>query len=366
MKKISLILLIIMAIFVTSCEKDKENVVIKSTIDQNSMNNLSPTTIVLLLDDKDNNFQTLKWSEVDYGFDAVITYVVQFDKKANNFSTPNDLATVTSDTTLTVMIGDLNKALLTAGLDPEVAVDIQFRVKATIHPTVEPVYSTAAEAKITPYATSFPPIYMCGGAVGGWNWNLYTYKELRSSAPNVYTTIAYFVNNDIFRFFKQTDWGPTSWQFPYFTGTVTPLLELNPSDGDNNCKFVGTSGYYEITVNMSTKSIAMTAVAEPVLYATGAALGGWDWSTNYIQLTWKANGIFQATTDFAVETFRFFKQAGWGDAYNYPWFAGGTVSALFENANDGDSNFKFIGTPGSYKITVNLLDKIVTMEAVVK
>ena len=56
----------------------------------------------------------------------------------------------------------------------------------------------------------------------------------------------------------------------------------------------------------------MVAVDEPVLFMTGAALGGWDWTTIMYKLTWKSNGIFQATTEFAVETFRFFQQAGWG------------------------------------------------------
>lgn len=350
-----------MAMLAVSCEKDKENIVIRETIEQNTLNNLSPSTIVLLLDNKDNNFQTLTWSEVDYGFDAVVTYDVQFDVKANNFSSPVTLATVTNNTHATFKIGDLNKEMLAKSLNPEVAVDLQFRIKATVHPSIPAVYSNVAEARVTPYATSFPPIYMCGAATGGWNWNLYTYKEVRSSAPNVYETIAHFLNGETFRFFKQTDWGPTSWNYPYFTGTVSNLFE-NANDGDLNLRFTGATGYYKITVNMSTKSIAMEAVAEPVLYATGAALGGWDWTTNFIQLTWMSNGIFQATTDFANETFRFFKQAGWGDSYNYPWFAGGSVSPLFENANDGDSNFRFVGTPGTFKITVNLLDKIVTME----
>ncbi len=133
MKKISLILLIIMAVFVTSCEKDKENVVIKGTIDQNTLNNLSPATIVLLMDDADNTFQTFKWTKPDYGYAAVIGYVIQFDKKANNFSSPIDLATVTNDTTVSVKVGDLNKLMLAANMDPEVAVDLQFRVKSTIH-----------------------------------------------------------------------------------------------------------------------------------------------------------------------------------------------------------------------------------------
>jgi hypothetical protein len=364
MKKIILTLLIITTLFAVSCEKDKENVVIKSNVESFDLGNLSASTIVLLLDNANNNFQTFSWSVPDYGFDAVVSYVLQFDKKTNNFSSPVDLATVTHATTTTIKIGDMNRLMLAANMAPEVAVDIQFRVKATINSAVEPVFSDISEAKITPYATTFPPIYMTGEATGGWNWDLYTYKELKSSAPNVYETIGYFVNDKAFRFFKQVGWGPVSYNYPYFTGTVSPLF-VNANDGDLNFKFTGTTGYYKVTVNMTTKSVSMESVAEPVLFATGAALGGWDWSTNFIQLTWKSNGIFQSTTDFiSGETFRFFGQAGWGPiGYNYPWFAGGSVSPLFENANDGDKNFKFIGTTGNFKVTVNLIDKIVTMEA---
>lgn len=362
MKKISLILLLFITAFMVSCEKDKENVLIKETISANDLNSLSSSTFVLLIDNAAENFQTFSWTEVDYGFQAVVTYVVQADIKGNNFSAPIDLLTATAVTSGTITVGDLNKALLGAGLDPDVAVDLQFRVKATIHTAVAPVYSDIVEAKVTPYATSFPPIYMTGAATGGWNWDLYTYKELRSPLPNVYETIAHFLNGEAFRFFKQTDWSPTSWNYPYFT-TVSPLFE-NAADGDSNFRFIGTTGYYKVTVNMSTKTVSMEAVDEPVLYATGAALGGWDWTDNYIQLTWLSNGIFRATTDFANETFRFFKQVGWGDSYNYPWFDGGSVSAMFENAADGDSNFRFVGTPGTYTITVNLLDKIVTMDPV--
>jgi hypothetical protein len=256
----------------------------------------------------------------------------------------------------------MNKLMLVAKMNPDEAIDMQFRVKATVNAHVNPIYSDIVEAKITPYATTFPPIYMCGGAVGGWNWDLYTYKELRSTAPEIYETVAHFLNNDIFRFFKQTWWDPISWNYLYFTGTVSPLFELNTGDTDNNFKFVGTTGYYKITVDMKTKSVSMVAVAEPVLFATGGALGGWDWTTNYIQLTWKSNGIFQATTDFSNDIFRFFKQAGWGDDYDYHYFDGGSVSPLLQlNPNDGDDNFKFVGTPGSYTITVNLIDKIITM-----
>jgi hypothetical protein len=361
MKKLNLILFILLTVFFVGCEKDKSNVIIKSSITPNSLSDLSATTFVLNRDNAADNFQTFKWTSVNYGFTASEKFTIQFDLKANNFSSPANLLTVTHDTTASITVGDLNKAMLTAGLSPDVAATLQFRIKTMIHDSIPAIYSNIFEASVTPYATTFPPIFMTGAATGGWGWGQYVYKELRSTAPNIYQTIGYFLSGEAFRFFKQTDWNPVSWNYPYFTGTVSALF-VNALDGDSNFKFTGTSGYYQVTVNMTTKSVDMVAMPDQVLFATGAALGGWDWSTNYIQLTWKSNGIYQATTDFVVETFRFFGQKDWGPTgYNYPWFAGGTVSALFENANDGDKNFKFIGTPGSYTVTVNLIDKTVTM-----
>jgi len=73
--------------------------------------------------------------------------------------------------------------------------------------------------------------------------------------------------------------------------------------------------------------------------------------------------VWEATTTFmSTGAFRFFAQTGWATSYNYPYFDGGTVTTLLINANDGDKNFKVV-TSGTYKITINLTDKIVSMEA---
>jgi hypothetical protein len=361
MKKI--IIFLFMALSLAGCKKDLEIITISATPTASAVSSLSSSTFVLVMDNAANMFQTFNWTKADYGFPASVTYILQVDKKSNNFSTPFVVTSVISALTSSITVGDFNKVLLNMGLAPDAAADVQFRVKAVVNPNVDPVYSNVLEAKVTPYAIVFPPIYMCGDAVGGWNWTLYTYKELRSPSANTYQTIGYFVNNGAFRFFKQTDWGPTSYNFPYFTGTVSDLF-VNANDGDKNFKFTGTTGYYQITVNMTTKSVSMTSVPEPTLFMTGAALGGWDWTTHYVKLTWLSNGIFQATADFiTANTFRFFAQQDWGPTgYNFPYFAAGTISNLFTNANDGDKNFQFNGTTGTFKITVNMLDLIIKME----
>jgi hypothetical protein len=368
MKKILIFLSFVLVTFsIVSCKKDLEKITIAATPQTGALTALTASTFPLNRDSAAATFQKFTWAKADFGYPASITYILQIDKKANNFSTPYVVTSVANALTSTITVGDFNKILLAMGLTPDAAADIQFRVKAIVSPTATPAYSAVQDINVTPYAVVFPPIYMTGDATGGWGWALYQYKELRSTAPNIYETIGYFVNNGAFRFFKQTDWSPTSWNFPYFTGTVSPLF-INASDGDSNFRFTGTTGYYKVTVNMSTKSVSMASVAEPTLFATGAALGGWDWTTNFIKLTWKSNGIYQATTDFINgQAFRFFAQQDWGPTgYNFPYFNGGTVSALFVNAADGDSNFKFIGTTGNFLITVNMLDKIITMVSVPK
>lgn len=349
----------------SGCKKDLTQVVINSKITSNQLSSLSAGSFVLQLSDAANPFQTFNWTKVDYGFPTAISYTIQVDKRTGTFTAPIDVVTVPNLLQATVTIGDFNKALLNLGMSTDVADSIKLRIKTVINPTIDPVYSNIVRAKILPYATVFLPIYATGAATGGWSWDLYTYKELRSSAPNIYSTIINFTNNQTFRFFKQTDWSPVSYNYPYFTGTVSALF-ANANDGDKNFLFTGTSGYYQVTVNMATKSVSMASVPEPTLFMTGQALGGWDWTTHFVKLTWLSNGIYRATATFtnsgASSTFRFFAQQDWGPtSYNYPYFSAGTISNLFVNANDGDKNFLFTGTTGSFKITVNMLDLIISM-----
>jgi hypothetical protein len=67
----------------------------------------------------------------------------------------------------------------------------------------------------------------------------------------------------------------------------------------------------------------------------------------------------------AVANFRFFETAtDWGSGLNYPYFEdlGFTIDSNFEKADDDDSNFLFVGTTGSYYITIDMINKTITLE----
>jgi len=346
----------------SSCETDLEKITIKEAPGVSELGAIPTLDATAFNLEKINDIITLTWTAADFGFQASTTYTLEVDAANGDFSAPISILS-TQALTATISVGDFNKKLLGAGYDNfDVSVSMKARIVASVASNVTAIASTPVAFTVVPFATSFPPIYMCGAATGGWDWTKGV--EVRSTAPNVYSCIAYFIQNETFRFFAQAAWG-TSYNYPWFpTGSVSTMFE-NANDNDLNFKFLQPTGYYKVTVNLKLKTVSMEAVAEPKMFMTGAALGGWNWTTDYVQMTWKSDGKYEAITEFAVETFRFFAQADWGpDSYNYPYFADGTVSALFENANDGDKNFKFIGTPGMYKIKLNMLDKIVEMEAV--
>lgn len=361
MKKVNLILLIFITVLFAACEADKENAILLDSVTPNTMGTIT-SPLVLALETKNDSVK-FSWTEVDFGIPVAQAYTLQVDKAGNNFAAPQALVTINALKTGMTQ-GELNKVLLNL-VEGGVASAVEFRVKTVINSSMDPVYSTIATATITPYMTSFPPIYMIGKATGGWDPALAV--EMISTAPNVYSTIGYFINTDLectFRFFKNAAWGD-AWSAPYFTGGYPATLLVNAGDGDSNFRFIGTTGYYRITANLSAKTVAMEAVDEPVMFMTGAGVGSGAWGWNpgqYVKMTWKKDGVWEATTNFInAEAFRFFAQTGWSTSYNYPYFAGGTITPLLENANDGDSNFRVVAASGTYKITVNFPALTVTM-----
>lgn len=319
-----------------------------------------PSAIGLSMENEANTVE-FSWTKAVYNYPAAISYKLQIAKAGTNFATSHTLYNGSS-LSYSTTIKDLNTSLLNnLALEATVNADVEFRVLSSLGEYAADQAGTAKMINLTPYQTVFPPIYMIGAATGGWNTSLAV--EMASSAPNTYSTIARFIQNESFRFFAQADWGPTSYNYPYFT-TVSTLLG-NAQDGDSNLKVLGETGFYRVTVHLGTKTVTMEKVDEPMMYMTGSATGGWDTpgSGNSVKMSFVKPNVWKATATFTNGgAFRFFAQDGWGPvSYNFPYFAGGTVDPKFENVADGDSNFKFTGTTGSYLITLDLNTKTVTL-----
>lgn len=347
---------ITLALAFVGCEDDTERAILKTEVAPNEFLAPASSSYVLTLENKDAKLETFKWTAPDYGFPAGVTYELQIDHASNNFANPVEVLT-TSSLSADVMVGAFNDFLLGLGLTPEEPAEIDLRVVATISDKVPPVFSSKQTITVTPYATVFPSIYGMGAGMKGWGPWPDNAVELVSSEFKKYYTITQLINGEAFRFFEQLDWGPVSYNYPYFTSVSSTLVNAN--DGDSNFRVAGASGWYEINVDLVNKTVTAEPTEEPQLYMVGAAVGGWDQALA-VKMTYIKPGVFEGTANFINDTFRFFAQNDWGPtSYNYPYFT--TVDPNFENANDGDSNLRYVGTPGSQKVTVDLINKTVTL-----
>lgn len=360
MKNLKLIFAAFMMVFFTGCEEDLVKATLKSTVEANELIAPSVTTFVLTLDNKDGDLPKIEWTAPDFGFTASATYKLQIDLADNNFANAVELAS-TNSLSVTLKVGPTNDILLGLGLVPEEATSVELRVIATVNANVEQVVSNTIEMTLTSYATSFPPIYGMGAGLKGWGPWPANAVEWQSSEFKKYETVAYFTNGQAFRWFAQLDWGPISYNYPFFT-SVSSVFE-NANDGDSNLKVAAASGWYKVNVNLAAKTVTAVPVDEPVMYMTGAGIGGWDQPGTgaSIKMNYIKPGVFQADANFVSgQAWRFFAQANWGPiSYNYPYFT--SVPSYFENANDGDSNIKVVGASGTKKITVNIIEKTITL-----
>jgi hypothetical protein len=99
-------------------------------------------------------------------------------------------------------------------------------------------------------------------------------------------------------------------------------------------------------------------------FAVGAGLpaAGWNWDSP-VSLICDDN-VLTTTVTFANDAFRFFTQEGnWDSGRNYPYYTnlGYKVSSVLVNAMDGDSNFRFTGTPGVHRIKIDENQKFISV-----
>src|SRR5690606_23912262 len=200
-----------------------------------------------------------------------------------------------------------------------------------------------------------------------WNVNL---QNLGGAEPN---------NN--FRFFtSEGDWA-SGLNYPYFADAdydIDPNF-VNAEDGDSNFAFIGTTGFYNLVIDTNAKTITLgnpqpTGVCEfEQLWIVGAGVpdAGWGWTTP-VQLLCTGDGVYSGNVNFQNlggaepnNNFRFFTVEGdWETGLNYPYFEteGYTIDEVFVNAADGDSNFAFTGSTGTYFLTIDTVAKTITVD----
>ncbi|WP_081820712.1 SusE domain-containing protein [Sediminibacter sp. Hel_I_10] len=332
--------------------------------------------LVLLETTPNDTAISMSWEDPDFGENSsvVVSYDVQFAQGGTNFETIIT-ETAGNDTSLEFTHEAFNDIVLNAGLAAEEAGSLDFRVRASImmdggnmERISEPVTIT-----VTPYSVELSPILYvvgAGAADAGWSWDNPVELPLQGT---VYSGNINLIN-DAFRFFTEaTNWD-TGLNYPYYeaVGYTIDSNLVNAMDGDNNFQFTGTPGEYFIQIDTVAKTITLSPpVVGPncnfdQLYLVGAGTdAGWSWD-NPVSLPCTGNGTYSGNVTFSNDAFRFFTvNNNWDSGTNYPGYEGSgyTIDSNFTNAMDGDSNFFFNGTPGTYFLTVDDINKTITLEA---
>lgn len=105
------------------------------------------------------------------------------------------------------------------------------------------------------------------------------------------------------------------------------------------------------------------------LVGAGVKFAGWSWDTPQV-VNCSGNGVYTGNVALTNNVdgdgnFRFFTVAtDWASGINFPGYAnaGYTIDSRFEDAQDGDNNFLFTGASGLYFITVDDINKTITLD----
>jgi len=364
-------------LFSTGCDKPRVLPVIDLSGEEfvsTELTNAASGIGELSFETADQEFENFEWTASDYGQPISISYNFQIASD-NTFADAQTLLQTTSRS-LSVTVKEVNDlATLAFGLEPFVEADLFFRVTSIVPGTPETALtSSAIKRTVTPYVTDFPSAYMIGDALMGWDWA--TTVEIYGIGNKKYEVVARFTNGDDdgpdgvagnFRFFELNDgdWGGAAFGWSDFTNVGA---EFSDAGSDNNITFTGVTGFYKIAVDLSTGTLEMleALTSEPSLYMVGAGVpdAGWSWDTP-VDMTWIQDGVFETTTNFLNgESFRFFTANGdWNSGLNFPYFVDEeyTIDANFEDALDGDNNFRYIGETGEFSITVNQIEKTIVI-----
>ncbi len=391
-------MLFIAIIAVNACSDD-DNIIFTTQAppEQITFTNEFLSEYLLSRETGQNNAERFTWEAPDFGVPTPITYQLEGSIDFE-FTEPVGLAE-TSNKQASISVRQLLNLAEAAGLDNDPSTenpntgDLFFRVRAQIgsenaenSPTTvsetTTLRVTILEVQETPGGNcDNPALYIVGAGApdAGWGWN--SPVEIQCTGDNVYTTnVLLDSDGDAnFRFFTENGNWDSGINYPTFIEeefTIDERFE-DAEDGDNNFLFTGDTGIYFITVDYGNKTITLSQ-PQPIgdcgdldaywLVGAGVPDAGWGWNTPVI-VPCNDGGKYRAYVRFSSDTdannFRFFTENGnWDSGRNYPYFIeqGYTIDERFEDAEDGDNNFAFIGEPGSYILEVDSNEMTITLQ----
>ena len=327
----------------TACEKDDEKITLD--LSESVAPVLGDLSHIVLHEDHATDTLTISWSQAEYG--SISLPSVTYRLNLIHADTINFLLTETNNHQHSLTVNSLNNRLLSLGFEPDVSVEVQFRVSSFVR--VEDngtmLRSVPVTATLTPFESDDEPdaaVLWVPGDYQGWS---------PETAPNIYSP----EDNGIYRGYIHMESGsgmfkfitePT-WDSGIHYGTGGDGI-LDPEGGDLS---VPENGTWYFTAN--TEELTWTHQLRN--YALIGTFN--DWADDE-PLTWDNDAkVFTITMDFVVDD-RFKWRANGAWAINYG----------IKDPDDGtlvqDGADITIEEAGNYTIILNLYNVVPTYELI--
>ncbi|KPK87190.1 MAG: hypothetical protein AMS27_03255 [Bacteroides sp. SM23_62_1] len=354
MKKIKLIFIILGLIALFACEEEEKGPVIGVFTTPSISSPSGGLSYVLTEATEDDVMATFTWSAADFGFQAATTYVVMMDFADNNFAKPFNLGN-TTDLELSVLVGDVNNKLMTAGALADVADDFEVRIRATIHKDVDTLYSTGVTLTITPFEKIiiYPSLYVPGSYQDNWNpawieWDaanentkIYSVKD-----DGKYEGYLYFPEAVAeYKLLKVPAWEEDNTIGDPDASGQSGTLQIG-SWGGNNIKYEGTPGYYLVKADLNALTYSHTLTDWGLI---GSAVPPYDWSVDENMTYDPLTDLWTITIDLVAGDIKFRANDAWDLNYGDDGGDG--------KLEPGGANIA-VGEAGNYTITLNLSEAI--------
>ena len=366
MKKIRIYNVVLLVSLLTvglfsSCEQNLPDNIVKAGALALSA---SKTTIELNQKNSSNEAISLTWTTgTNHGTGASISYVLQIDKKGNNFS-----KAITEDMgkgiyAKSFSVGALNDSLLTRwGGTAGTATELEARVISTTYSTPA-VNDTSAviTISVTPYQPVSKTLYIIGDASPkGWSAD-----NALALTPQSDPTVFVYQGSLAVGSFKFIT---TKGQFlpSYNKGADSTKIVYRTDNSQADGQFSITSaGVYKVVVNLLDMSISYGKLSMPAysdIYMVGsAAPNGWD-IANATKLTQSTSNPFIFTYQGVMKAGEFKfpvnRNTDWGqDMFEK---VDDTHMYLHPGGSAGDDKWT-IAKKGYYTITLNQLDNSITI-----
>ncbi len=241
----------LLLISIGSCTNDKDPVATANGLNLKSITPSSP--FVLSPVNGDNDVATISWDEVDNGVATnPSVYVVEIAKSGTNFADPIIASPSSTETTFLWKEGYLNSLLLANGFLPELAADIDVRVKSTLGIDFNTFvqYSNIIAIKVTPFSQAAFAFTKVGADP--------------ALAPKTLSSGFFATDTEGYSWLEPGD-------YRFYTSVQNKFQASNPFYGNNGTGSlvlngaainIATAGYYRIMADIGTspKTFSITLI----------------------------------------------------------------------------------------------------------